>query len=78
MTKATVYVEFADIDFGKEPSQIADDLLLVEHGVQIMGRVCIAADNFKVELVPNVAFNQEEEELLFKAKKEARDKYPPD
>jgi len=74
-----VYAESVNLDFTQTPEYNAKMLLLsIEHEVQIRGRMEMA-HRFNPELADNpanIAQNPAEEEILFKMKKEARDRYP--
>ena len=75
-----VHVRYIDLDFQKTPDQNADMLLPIEHEVQIEGRRRLFAGtaHSNAEIVPSIVQSDEEEELLFSIRKEARDKYPPE
>lgn len=66
-----------EIFAGEKPDEVAKRLLPIEHQVQIEGRRCLATKSCQELPVPLVALNDEEEQILEWAKKQARDKYPP-
>lgn len=71
-----IYIRWEDILPGERTDKTAQRLLKVEHEVQIEGLYRLATGKFKLEPVPKLALNPQEEELLFQARKEARDKIP--
>lgn len=72
----TIYVQYENILSGETPEEAAERLLSIEHQVQIEALRRLATDSYKEQPVPKLAINPEEEEVLFKVQKEARDKYP--
>ena len=73
-----------EIDFNtalREAEEIVSDkrVLPIEHEVQIEAlRRLATEETIKERPVPRIARNKKQEELLLQAKREARDKYPPD
>ena len=72
-----IYVQYEKILPDETPEEMAERLLKIEHHIQIEALRRLATNSYKVQPVPKIALNSEEEKILFKAKKEARDKYPP-
>lgn len=71
-----IHVEYVQVNFLKTPETIADELLPIEHRVQIEGSRKLALGIAKIEPVPQIARNEEEAGWLEEIKREARDKYP--
>jgi len=71
-----IYLQYENILSGETPEIAGERLLNIEHQVQIEALRRLATNLYKEEPVPKIARNSEEEKILFKAKKEARDKYP--
>ena len=72
----TIYVQYENILSGETPEEAAERLLSIEYQVQIEALRRLATDSYEEQPVPKLAINSEEEKILFKVKKEARDKYP--
>jgi len=71
-----VHVEYVDIDFSKSVRDIADELLQIEHEVQMIGRRKFATGDYVLTPVPNIAQDEEEAELLTRLRKESRVAFP--
>jgi len=71
-----IYLRYEGLRVNETPEEAAERLLVIEHQVQIEGRLRLARGAFKEEPVPKIAKNPEEEKILFEAMKEARNKYP--
>ncbi|PIR72775.1 MAG: hypothetical protein COV26_02225 [Candidatus Nealsonbacteria bacterium CG10_big_fil_rev_8_21_14_0_10_36_23] len=72
-----IYVQYENILPGETPEEASERLLNIEHQVQIEALRRLATNSYKVQPVPKITLNPEEEKILFEAKKEAHDKYPP-
>ena len=71
-----IYLQYENILPGETPEIAGERLLNIEHQVQIEALRRLATNSYKEEPVPKIARNPEEEKILFKVEKEARDKYP--
>jgi len=71
-----IYLRYEELRANETPEEAAERLLVIEHQVQIEGRLRLARGVFKEESVPKIAKNPEEEKILFEAMKETRNKYP--
>jgi len=71
-----IYLRYEGLRANETSEEAAERLLVIEHQVQIEGRLRLARGVFKEEPVPKIAKNPEEEKILFEAMKEARNKYP--
>ena len=71
-----IYLRYEGLRANETSEEAAERLLVIEHQVQIEGRLRLARGAFKEEPVPKIAKNPEEEKILFEAMKEARNKYP--
>lgn len=74
-----VYARWVRMAIDESPEQVAKRVLHIEHEVQIEAlRRLATEETIKERPVPRIARNKKQEELLLQAKREARDKYPPD
>lgn len=71
-----IYVRYEDIVPDETPEEAAERLLRIEHQVQIEALCRLATGSFQAQPAPKIAITSKEEEILFLAKKEARNRYP--
>lgn len=71
-----IYLRYEDLLPSETPGGAAERLKEIEHRVQIEGLRRLAVGDYQLQPVPKIAKNPKEEELLFQARKDARDKIP--
>lgn len=72
----TIYLKYEELSTREDINSIQERLTSIEHEVQIEALYRLNTGTYVEQQVPKITKNAKEEELLLKAKKEARDKYP--
>lgn len=71
-----IYSELTEFYPGETLEDAIKRIIKIEHGVQIQARRSLGTGKAYPHPLPEIAYSEAEEALLFIAKKEARDRYP--